>query len=103
MPIGLSLRRSPADRKHVRMRAMAFKRWHRKKVQMPFTPFHLGPALFLGLLLFRLVDLPTFLAANVILDLEPLAVLLLDLDYPLHGLFHSFLGGPNWGPGADVP
>ena len=76
-----------------RTRAMAFKRWHRKKVQMPFTPFHLGPALFFGLLLFRLVDFPTFLAASVILDLEPLAVLLLGLNYPLHGFFHSFLGG----------
>jgi len=60
---------------------------------MPFTPFHLGPALFLGVLLFRLVDFPTLLVASVILDLEPFAVLLLGLDYPLHGFFHSFLGG----------
>lgn len=61
--------------------------------QMPFTPFHLGPALFLGLLLFRLVDFPTLLVASVILDLEPLSVLTLGLDYPLHGFFHTFLGG----------
>ena len=60
---------------------------------MPFTPFHLGPALFLGLLLFRFADFPTLLIASVILDLEPFAVLVLGLNYPLHGFFHSFLGG----------
>ena len=60
---------------------------------MPLTPFHLGPALFLGLILFRYVNLPSFLAANVIVDLEPFFVLLFGLDYPLHGFFHSFLGG----------
>jgi membrane-bound metal-dependent hydrolase YbcI (DUF457 family) len=60
---------------------------------MPFTPFHFGPALFLGLLFFQLVDFPTLLIASVILDLEPFTVLLMGLDYPLHGFFHSFLGG----------
>ncbi len=60
---------------------------------MPLTPFHLGPALFLGLILFRFVNLPSFLAANVIVDFEPFFVLLFGLDYPLHGFFHSFLGG----------
>ena len=60
---------------------------------MPLTPFHLGPALFLGLVFFSFLDFPTFLLANVIVDVEPLLVFLLDLDYPLHGFFHSFLGG----------
>ena len=60
---------------------------------MPLTPFHLGPALFFGLLLFRYIHLPTFLIANVIVDLEPFFILVLGLDYPLHGFFHSFLGG----------
>jgi len=60
---------------------------------MPFTPFHFGPALFFGLLLFSLINLPTFLVANVIVDFEPFLVLFLGLDYPLHGFFHSFLGG----------
>ena len=60
---------------------------------MPLTPFHLGPALLLGLALFSLIHLPTFLVANVFPDIEPLLVLLLGLDYPLHGFFHSFLGG----------
>jgi membrane-bound metal-dependent hydrolase YbcI (DUF457 family) len=60
---------------------------------MPFTPFHLGPALFFGLLLFAFIDFPTFLVANVIVDLEPFLVVFLGLDYPLHGFFHSFIGG----------
>lgn len=60
---------------------------------MPLTPFHLGPALFLGLILLKYLDFPTFLIANVIVDVEPLTVILLDLNCPLHGFLHSFLGG----------
>mgnify|MGYP000557146157 CR=1 FL=1 len=56
---------------------------------MPFTPFHLGPALLIGLLMFNLLDLPTFLIANVIVDIEPLLVLVLGLPLPLH----TYLGG----------
>lgn len=59
---------------------------------MPLTPFHLGPALFFGLLLFSLINLPTFIIASIILDLEPFFVLFFGLDQPLHGFFHSFLG-----------
>jgi len=60
---------------------------------MPFTPFHLGPGLLLGLLLLSYIDFPTFLVASVIVDIEPFLVLTLDLNYPLHGFLHSFLGG----------
>lgn len=60
---------------------------------MPFTPYHLGPALLFGLLLLSFIDLPTFLVASVIVDVEPFLVLILNLNYPLHGFFHSFLGG----------
>ena len=60
---------------------------------MPLTPFHLGPGLLIGLLLFSYIDFPTFLVASVIVDVEPILVLIFDLDYPLHGFFHSFLGG----------
>ena len=60
---------------------------------MPFTPYHFGPALFLGLLFFSFVDFPTLLIASVIVDIEPFLVLALNLDYPLHGFFHSLLGG----------
>ena len=60
---------------------------------MPLTPFHIGPGLFIPLLLFNLIDLPTFLIASVIVDFEPFLVLSLALPYPLHGFFHSFMGG----------
>jgi membrane-bound metal-dependent hydrolase YbcI (DUF457 family) len=60
---------------------------------MPFTPYHLGPGLFGGLLLLSFIDFPTFLIASVIVDVEPFLVLTLNLNYPLHGFFHSFLGG----------
>jgi len=39
---------------------------------MPFTPYHFGPSGFVGLLLRRWIDLPVFLLANVVLDLEVL-------------------------------
>jgi hypothetical protein len=58
---------------------------------MPFTPFHLGPALCLGLPLRKHMHTPTFILANVILDIEPFLVLILGLEYPLHGYFHTFL------------
>ena len=58
---------------------------------MPFTPFHLGPALGLGLPLRRHLHVPTFLAASVVVDVEPLLVLVLGLDYPLHGYLHTIL------------
>ena len=60
---------------------------------MPFTPFHLGPALLFGLLLFPHLDLPTFLVSNVIVDLEPFLILFLGLPGPLHGPFHSYTLG----------
>jgi membrane-bound metal-dependent hydrolase YbcI (DUF457 family) len=60
---------------------------------MPFTPYHLGPALFLGLLFLSFIDFPTFLIASVIVDVEPYLVLFFNLNYPLHGFFHSLLGG----------
>jgi membrane-bound metal-dependent hydrolase YbcI (DUF457 family) len=58
---------------------------------MPFTPLHLGPALAVGLPLKKYIHLPTFIVANVILDIEPLIVLMFGLDYPLHGYLHTFL------------
>ncbi len=60
---------------------------------MPFTSYHLGPGLMVGLLFLNFIDFPTFLIASVIVDIEPFIVLFFNLDYPLHGFFHSFLGG----------
>lgn len=58
---------------------------------MPFTPFHFGPALVLGLPFRKYFHAPTFIVANVIVDVEPFLVLLLGLRYPLHGYLHTFL------------
>ncbi|MCW4035382.1 MAG: hydrolase, partial [Candidatus Bathyarchaeota archaeon] len=60
---------------------------------MPFTPYHLGPGLLFGLLCVSVIDFPTFLVANCIVDVEPLLVMAFKLDYPLHGFFHSLIGG----------
>lgn len=57
----------------------------------PFTPFHLGPGLGLGLPLRKYLHAPTFSLANVIVDVEPFLVLFLGLRYPLHGYVHTFL------------
>jgi membrane-bound metal-dependent hydrolase YbcI (DUF457 family) len=51
----------------------------------------LGPALGIGLPLRKWLHVPTFMLANVILDVEPFLVLLYGLNYPLHGYLHTFL------------
>jgi membrane-bound metal-dependent hydrolase YbcI (DUF457 family) len=60
---------------------------------MPLTPYHVGPALLVALLLYPVLDIPTFIVASLILDLEPLAVLLGYVNWPMHGIFHSFTAG----------
>jgi len=58
---------------------------------MPFTPFHLGPGLVIGILLFSYISLPVFLFANMMPDLEPLAVIISGGGVH-HGFWHSFAG-----------
>lgn len=58
---------------------------------MPFTPYHFGPALCFGLPLRKYMHAPTFILANVVVDIEPLLVLSLGLNYPLHGYLHTFI------------
>jgi membrane-bound metal-dependent hydrolase YbcI (DUF457 family) len=60
---------------------------------MPFTPFHFGPSALIGLPLKRWIDIPVFVLANVVIDFEPLAVMVFQLNYPLHGYFHTLLIG----------
>jgi hypothetical protein len=59
---------------------------------MPFTPFHFGPAILLGLFLLKKLDFPTFVAANVIIDWRATLVFFGILDGPLHGWVHTYLG-----------
>ncbi len=59
---------------------------------MPFTPYHFGPALLIGVLLFPFIDFSTMMIASVILDFEPLSVIIFDLQLPLHAFFHTYVG-----------
>lgn len=59
---------------------------------MPFTPCHWGPVSWLGLALFRFLDLPVLFLSAVLVDVVPFMVLILGLNHPLHDIFHSFLG-----------
>ena len=60
---------------------------------MPLTPFHLGPAILLGLIVLRYLDFPTLIIANVIVDIEPMFIILFNLDLTHHQFIHTFLGG----------
>ncbi len=58
---------------------------------MPFTPYHLGPALAFGLILKKWFHAPTFIVANVVLDVEPFLIIAFGLGVNPHGIFHTFL------------
>lgn len=59
---------------------------------MPFTPFHLGPALFLSMLLFPFVDVTVIFIASIIIDVEPAYYLLFTSKGAYHGYLHTYLG-----------
>lgn len=56
---------------------------------MPFTPYHFGPSGFVGLIFRKWIDIPVFIAANVIIDIE---VLIWD-RLPVHRYLHSLIFG----------
>ncbi|MES3020768.1 MAG: hypothetical protein V4857_04205 [Pseudomonadota bacterium] len=58
---------------------------------MPITPFHFGPGAAIHALAPRHISFIGFVAANVIIDLEPLYFILTD-QYPLHRFFHTYIG-----------
>jgi len=60
---------------------------------MPFTPFHFGFHAALAFWFRRWLDLPVFILTNIVIDIEPLLVMVFGLDYPLHGHCHTFLIG----------
>jgi len=68
---------------------------------MPFTPFHFSVHACVAFPLLRKINFPVFILINVILDIEPLLVILFNFDYPVHGYAHTFLGatflGFLWG------
>lgn len=56
---------------------------------MPYTPYHFGPSGFLGLVCRKYIDLPVFLLANVVVDLE----VLYWGHWPVHRYVHTLLLG----------
>ena len=60
---------------------------------MPFTPYHFGPSGFLGLVFRKWIDLPIFVLANVIVDIEVLVIWFSGLGWPLHRYVHTLLVG----------
>ena len=60
---------------------------------MPFTPYHFGPSGFLGLVFRKWVDVPVFVLANVVIDVEVLIIAFLGLGRPVHRYAHTLLGG----------
>jgi len=71
---------------------------------VPFTPYHFGPAAFLGLVFRKWLDIPVFVLANVVIDFEVLVVGWMDLGRPTHRYLHTLLGaavaGAVWGLAA---
>lgn len=58
---------------------------------MPFTPLHIGPSAAIALPLNKYLDVPVFLLVNIIIDIEPLLVMIFGFNYPLHGFIHTFI------------
>lgn len=59
---------------------------------MPFTPFHLGPAIVIGLLALKYLDFPTFVAANLVVDWRATLVFFDIIEGPLHSWPSTFPG-----------
>jgi len=60
---------------------------------MPYTPYHLGPSGSISLAFRKWLDVPVFVLANVIVDLEVLIITQFGLTYPIHRFTHTLLIG----------
>ena len=58
---------------------------------MPFTPYHMGPGIFIKALLQGSFSLMVFGWAQIMMDIQPLIVLLTGKGQ-LHGFSHTYLG-----------
>jgi len=71
---------------------------------MPFTPYHFGPSGFVGLVFRKWIDVPVFILANVVVDVEVLALWFAGLGAPYHRYCHTLLlgavVGALWGAAA---
>ena len=68
---------------------------------MPFTPYHFGPSGFVALALRKWIDIPVFVLANVVVDVEVLVIAYLRLGRPIHRYCHTLaigaVVGAAWG------
>lgn len=60
---------------------------------MPLTPFHLGPAVLLGSLATRRLDLPALCLGSVVIDVRAVLVIFGPLEPPTHGPLTTLPGG----------
>ena len=58
---------------------------------LPFTPYHFGPVLLIGMIVFPALNITALLISSVILDIEPFIVWMYGLRGPLHGISHTYL------------
>lgn len=58
---------------------------------MPFTPFHMGPGIFIKALLQSSFSLMVFGWAQIVMDIQPLIVLISGEGH-LHGFSHTYIG-----------
>ncbi|MBI2309252.1 MAG: hypothetical protein HYU78_18325 [Rhodocyclales bacterium] len=68
---------------------------------MPFTPFHMGPGLLVKALLQGSFSLMVFGWAQIIMDIQPLVVLLTGEGH-LHGFSHTYIGATLIGIGSAL-
>ena len=71
---------------------------------MPFTPYHFGPSGLVSLIFRKWLDVPVFILANIIVDVEVLVIATLGLGGPTHRYSHTLLlgavAGAIWGIAA---
>ena len=71
---------------------------------MPVTPYHFGPSGFVGLVFRKWFDIPVFVLANVVVDVEVLVIWFFDLGLSRHRYCHTLLigaaVGAAWGLAA---
>ena len=68
---------------------------------MPVTPFHFGPALLVKGLTPRWFSFTTFVASQVVIDVETLFWLVRG-QWPVHRVLHTFVGGALVGTAVAV-
>jgi hypothetical protein len=68
---------------------------------VPFTPFHMGPGLLVKALLQGSFSLMVFGWAQIIMDIQPLVVLLTGEGH-LHGFSHTYIGATLIGIGSAL-